>query len=67
MIEGVRLLPAYSPSADSLYVGRTFLNVEPSELNTYIQYTHDVKVHLRLSAQCRGKDTTFSAIMQEVW
>ena len=47
-------------------VGRTFLSVEPPELNTYIQYTHDVKVHLRLSAQCRGKDTTFSAIMQEV-
>lgn len=45
MIEGVRHGLAYSPSADSLYVGRTFLNSEPSELNTYIQYTRDVKVH----------------------
>ena len=38
-------------------VGRTFLGVEPLELNTYIQYTHDVNVHFCLSARCSCKVT----------
>ena len=33
---------AYSHSLVHYNVGRTFLGVEPLELNTYIQYTHDV-------------------------
>ena len=33
---------AYSHSSVLRNVGRTFLVVEPLELNTYIQYTHDV-------------------------
>lgn len=46
--------------------GRTFLNVEPSELNTLIQYTHNVcsRTAWMLNA-CGGKITKYMLEQKE--
>lgn len=43
----------------SVLSGRTILNLEPSELNTLIQYTHDVckDGRHRMPNACKGKST----------